>query len=164
MRATRYSAFLIAGAALVTSFAGCKDASGPTSEVYTASFSSVGVAAPGERCLALTVSIAGPGTSTPGGALTTVQSHCINPAGANPLLFDGGVYTFTYSGGRSITGTYSGTMVPTASPTVFALDGAFTITGGTGEFAGATGGGDASGTTDVVSGAATLNLAGTLVR
>ena len=164
MRATRTSAFVFAGAALVTFFAGCKDSSGPTSEAFTATFSGVAAAAPGGRCTSLTVSIAEPGTSTPGGAFATVQSHCIYPTGANPLLFDGGVYTFTYPGGGTITGAYSGVMVATAAPTVFALDGTFTITSGTGEFAGATGGGDASGTNDVVSGANTVHLAGTIIR
>jgi hypothetical protein len=110
------------------------------------------------------VSITGPGTSTPGGALTTVQSHCVDPEGANPLLFTDGIFTFTYTGGDEISGTYSGTLVPTAAPTVFDVDGEFTITDGTGAFADATGGGDATGSLDVATGDATITLTGTIER
>jgi hypothetical protein len=116
--------------------------------------------APG-RCSApaLTVVITdAPGMIAPFGAASTTQSHCVNPPS---LDFTDGIFTFTFANGGSFSGTYSGTLVPTAPP-VFAIKGTFTITGGTGSFAGATGGGTASGTQNFANGEFSLQLNGSV--
>jgi hypothetical protein len=162
----RLDHLLLAGSiAAVAAVAACDD-DGPTGgpETFTASFTSATTAAPGGRCPALTVAIAGPGTASPGGSFTTLQSHCIDPAGANPGLFSDGIFTFTYTGGDQVSGTYQGQLVPTADPAVFTIDGEFAISDGTGEFDGATGGGDAAGEANLATGDSSLELTGTIDR
>jgi hypothetical protein len=124
----------------------------------------MGVAAPPApgRCSApaLTVTITdAPGTLNPFGAASTTQSHCVTPPS---LDFTDGIFTFTFASGGSFSGTYSGTLVPIAPPVSFGIIGTFIITGGTGNFAGATGGGSASGTQDFATGEFTLQLNGTV--
>ena len=153
-------------ACTVALVAGCDD-DGPTGgpEVFTAEFANTtSTAAPGGRCPALTVTIAGPGTAAPGGSVTTAQSHCVDPAAANPGAFSNGLFTFTYADGDEIGGTYQGQLVPTADPVVFTIDGEFTITDGTGDFDASTGGGDATGETNLATGDASLQLTGTIER
>ena len=157
---SRLSILLLACTGIAT--AGCGDSTeGP--ETFTASFASASTAAPGGRCPAITVVIAAPGTSAPGGAFTTAQSHCVDPGSENGAFTDG-IFTFTYAGGNELSGTYQGQLVPTADPAEFTIDGEFTITDGAGDFDGATGGGDASGTTNLATGDAALQLTGTIKR
>jgi hypothetical protein len=127
------------------------------------SFSATSTVAPG-RCAVLTNSISGTGQISHLGHFTTAQSHCIDPTGTDPLAFTEGVFTFTAANGDTIFGTYSGHLVPTATPGLFQLDGVFTIEGGTGRFANASGGGDASGETNLAdpAGPATLILDGSI--
>lgn len=132
-------------------------------EAFAAELTATSTALPGGRCPALTVAVSGPGTATPGGALTTIQSHCVDPAGANPGAFTDGVFVFSLSDGQ-ISGTYEGQLIPTADPAVFTIDGVFAITDGSGDFEGATGGGDAAGETNLETGAASLELTGTIDR
>jgi hypothetical protein len=47
-------------------------------------------------------------------------------------------------------------------PPLFTIDGRFTFTGGAGRFAGATGGGDASGMQNFTTGDVTVSLVGTI--
>jgi hypothetical protein len=130
---------------------------------FKGSFNGTSTVAPG-RCAALTNAISGTGQITHLGHFTTAQSHCIDPTGADPLAFTDGVFTFTAANGDTIFGTYSGRLVPTATPGLFQVDGVFTIEGGTGRFANASGGGDASGETDLAdpAGPATVILAGSI--
>ncbi len=127
---------------------------------FKGTFSAIGTAAdvPGDRCPALTVHIEGPGTATHLGSLTTVQSHCVEPGS---FAFTNGQFTLTAANGDQLFGTYQGEFMP-LEPPLFTIDGAFTFTGGTGRFDGATGGGDASGTQDLATGAATVVLEGTI--
>jgi hypothetical protein len=125
---------------------------------FKGTFSAIGTAAPGDRCPALTVHIEGTGTATHLGSLTTVQSHCVEPPS---LAFTNGEFTLTAANGDQLFGTYEGEFLP-LEPPVFTLDGRFTFTGGTGRFDGATGGGDASGTQDLATGAATVVLEGSI--
>lgn len=63
------------------------------------------------------------------------------------LQFSDGKLTITAVNGDKLTATYWGAFIPTATPGVFAINGgAFTITGGTGFFAGASGTGQLQGT------------------
>lgn len=154
---------LSAAITLILAAVGCGDgSSGPGPESFTATFTSGDVTTGQGRCPDQTVSITGPGTSTPGGSLTTELSHCT--VSENPLGFTDGTFIFTYSGGDEISGTYSGALIPTATLTVFDVDGEFTITDGTGAFADATGSGSITGSLDVASGAASITLDGTIER
>jgi hypothetical protein len=123
-------------------------------------FNATGTAAviPGDRCPVLTVHIVGPGTATHLGRLTTDQSHCAEPTS---LAFTDGEFTLTAANGDELRGTYFGDFVP-LEPPLFTIDGHFTFTGGTGRFAGATGGGDASGVQNLATGDATVTLVGTI--
>jgi hypothetical protein len=97
------------------------------------------------RCPVLTNVISGTGQLTHLGRFTTAQSHCVDLTGADPLAFTQGIFTFTAANGDTIFGTYSGRLVPTATPGLFEVDGMFTIEGGTGRFVNASGGGEAGG-------------------
>jgi hypothetical protein len=125
-----------------------------------ATFSGPGIAAdiPGDRCPVLTIQITGGGTSTHLGKFTTVQSHCAAPPS---LAFTNGEFTLTAANGDQLFGTYEGDFLP-LEPPLAAIDGAFTVTGGTGRFEGATGGGDASGVQNLATGVATVALDGTI--
>jgi hypothetical protein len=152
-------------AALLSTACGDDDPTGPTTEPFTASFTAEQVAAPGGRCPALTVSITGSGEAEPGGAFTIEQSHCVDPAGPNPLAVAEGQFTFTFASGATLTGTYTDVLVPTETAGVFNLNGAATFTGGTGEFAGASGSANATGTVNLLTGEASgLALTGTITH
>jgi hypothetical protein len=130
---------------------------------FKGSFNGTSTVAPG-RCAVLTNAISGTGQITHLGRFTTAQSHCIDPTGADPLAFTNGIFTFTAANGDTIFGTYSGDLVPTATPGLFQVDGVFTIEGGTGRFANASGGGEASGETNLAdpAGPATVILDGSI--
>ena len=127
---------------------------------FKGTFTGIGTAAdvPGDRCPVLTVDIHGTGTATHVGSLTTDQGHCAEPTS---LAFTDGVFTFTAANGDQLRGTYFGEFVP-LDPPLFSIDGHFAFTGGTGRFASATGGGDASGVQNLSTGDATVVLEGTI--
>jgi hypothetical protein len=107
------------------------------------------------------IGLVGKGQGTHMGQFTETQSHCLNPA---TFEFASGQFTFTGANGDTVFGTYSGKVVPT-SATAGSIYGVFVITGGTGRFTGASGGGAATGTLDFVSGEANdLLLKGTISR
>ena len=152
-------------AALLSTACDDDNPTGPVTEPFSATFEADQVAAPGGRCPALTVSITGSGQAEPGGAFTIEQSHCVDPVGSNPLEVTDGRFTFTFASGATLTGTYVDLLVPTATPGVFNLDGDATFTGGTREFAGASGTANATGTVNLQTGEATgLALNGTITR
>jgi hypothetical protein len=127
---------------------------------FKATFNATGTAAalPEDRCPVLTVEIQGTGNATQLGRYTTEQSHCAAPPS---LAFTDGEFTFTAANGDQIRGIYFGEFVP-LDPPLFTVDGHFTVTGGTGRFAGATGGGDASGVQNLATGDVTVSLVGTI--
>lgn len=84
------------------------------------------------------------------GDFSVQQSHCITPP--LPAPFTDGVFDWSFDRGGSITGTYSGVLTNSGTPGVFAIDSAYTITGGTGRFRHATGGFDTEGTLQFVMG------------
>jgi hypothetical protein len=107
------------------------------------------------------VALVGTGHATHMGRFTETQTHCVNPTTGE---FSSGQFTTTGANGDAIFGTYSGHVVPTTA-TTGAIYGVFVITGGTGRFVGATGGGGATGTLDFVTGEANdLLLKGTISR
>lgn len=107
------------------------------------------------------VSLVGTGHATHVGLFTNTQSHCVNPS---TLDFALGQNTMTAANGDTLVGTYSGHMEITG-PNTAAIYGVFVTTGGTGRFAGATGGGVATGTLDLITGEASdLVLRGTISR
>ena len=161
------AAFTLAcdGSAVPTSPVASVEPSGTVEQAATqvpfkGTFDGVGVAAdvPGDRCAVLTVHIQGPGHATHLGRLTTDQSHCASPTS---LEFTDGEFTLTAANGDLLRGTYFGEFLP-LEPPLFSIDGHFTFTGGTGRFAGATGGGDASGVQNLATGEATVTLVGTI--
>jgi hypothetical protein len=107
------------------------------------------------------IALVGNGYATHLGLFTETQSHCVNP---QTLEFALGQSTFTSANGDTVSGTYSGHLVITG-PTTAAIYGVFLLTSGTGRFSGATGGGGANGTLDLVTGRADdLLLRGTISR
>jgi len=76
------------------------------------------------RCPVLTVNAGGGGQASHLGQFTSVQSHCVNPEGSDPLSFIDGFYTFAAANGHTIFGSYSERLVPTETPGVFGLDAA----------------------------------------
>ena len=114
------------------------------------------------RCPALTVQAEGGGQATHLGRFTSVQSHCIDPEGSDPLGFTDGFYTFTAANGDTIFGSYSGRLIPTDTPGVFSLDGHFTVAGGTSRFEDASGSGSARGLVNLANGEASVFLQGTI--
>ncbi len=87
----------------------------------------------------------GTGTSSLG-SFTSSESHCLNVATGN---FFNGLFTFDFGGGNTFFGTYVETIaLPLPPPTgVAAVSFSYTLTGGTGLYAGATGSLMASGAT-----------------
>ena len=168
---------LLSTAALLTAalFLGCERAQDPTAPSATiaaprgglpaatqvpfkGTFSGTGAASTGGRCDVLTVQIHGTGTATHLGHLTTDQNHCAEPTS---LAFTDGEFTLTAANGDQLRGTYSGEFVP-LEPPLFAIDGQFLFTGGSGRFATATGGGNASGVQNLATGDVTVELVGTI--
>jgi hypothetical protein len=79
--------------------------------------------------------IQGAGDASLLGVMTDIQSHCLalpGPADPTALPFFNGVFTFTDARGRTITGQYSGKLVPTNTsvpPTMGPPQGAWIIVG-----------------------------------
>ena len=95
--------------------------------------------------------ITGSGVSSLLGSVSIAANDCITSVG-NSLSFDGQM-TFTVSSGDEIFADYSGWFIPTSYPSIFTLkDSFFSITGGTGNFLRAKGGGKLFGTEDILSG------------
>ncbi len=79
------------------------------------------------------IGLAGTGTISHLGRTTVVQSHCFNPSTGE---YTAGVMTLTAANGDQVFTTYAGERTSEAQAEV-----QFTITGGTGRFEGASGGG-----------------------
>jgi hypothetical protein len=89
-----------------------------------------------------------------------IATDCITPDG--PLFnFSDGKFIVMTTKGDQIFAKYSGQFVPTGEGAKYVFSGAtFQVTGGTGKFARATGGGTLSGGEDMVSGAGNIKLDG----
>lgn len=131
----------------------------------TESFEIAGVllesAGPEERCPSqFGGTITGHGTSALLGRLAFVATDCITPSG--PMFnFNRGNFIIMTTTGEQIFANYSGQLVPTGQGTQFVFNGAsFQITGGTGRYLLASGGGSLQGNEDMATGAGALQLSG----
>ena len=105
-------------------------------------------------------SISGNGIGTTIHWFTALQSHCLNP---ETNEFSDGEGVFTASGnGDQLFQAYAGNLRPTVFQNIFIVNGTTNFTGGTGQFAGATGGGAVIGLLHVTSGKLALIHTGTL--
>jgi hypothetical protein len=130
---------------------------------YTAEFDDLASrVAPGPECPVLTVYIEGSGRSSHLGRTHVRQHHCINPWGPNPLAFTDGEFEATAANGDMVSGTYSGTSIPTSDPTVLEWVGTWQFTAGTGRFHGVSGSGTGSGVNNLATGTGISQLRGSI--
>jgi hypothetical protein len=108
--------------------------------------------------------IQGFGTSSlVGNKVTFLATDCITPNGTSYTFSDGKLLITTITG-ELIYANYGGQFVPTGEGTKFVFNGAtFQITGGTGRYANATGGGDMTGGEDMATGQGTIQLSGRIL-
>lgn len=144
----------ITGAALATALGACL-AAGPWAAAvagvvtFTGAYMNINPpATPGGRCdPGERLASGGPGgasgTSNLGSFDPTI-SHCITPP--LPTTYDDGIFSFQFSPGNTLTGTYDGVLTLSGVAGTFNNVQNYTVTGGTGEFAGASGTFTGSGT------------------
>ena len=92
------------------------------------------------------------GTGTVNGEAGTVAAtDCV--AAVSPLLFvfRKGRLVFTRTGGDKLNAEYSGALLPTVMPGVYAVEGNYVLSGGTGRYAEASGFGELRGTLTTLS-------------
>ncbi len=105
--------------------------------------------------------ITGTGTSSLLGTVSIEANDCITPV-ENYLSFEGKMI-FTISNGDEIFADYFGSFIPTNYPSIFTLkDSFFNITGGTGNFLSAKGGGKLQGGEDISTGWGVMQATGTI--
>jgi hypothetical protein len=93
------------------------------------------------------------------GRVVFMANDCITPT--PPLFNFAGRFIVTTLTGEQIYANYSGQFVPTGEGTKHVFSGAtFQITGGTGKYSKATGGGALTGAEDIVTGNGNLKLSG----
>ncbi len=85
----------------------------------------------------------------------------------SPPSVQDGAFTFRDSEGNTLSGVFSGILLPTADPAVMTVTGPFDFSGGSGPFAGATGGGTLDAlitftTPDLSAGVSTIEWKGTV--
>jgi hypothetical protein len=103
--------------------------------------------------------LAGLGDSPQMGRVVFLASDCITPT--PPLFNFTGRFIVTNLRGEQLHANYSGQFVPTGEGTKYVFSGAtFQITGGTGQYAKATGGGTLTGGEDMITGNGNLKLSG----
>jgi hypothetical protein len=104
--------------------------------------------------------IVGHGDSPLVGKVAFIGSDCIMPSGPLYNFSDGRIIIMTGTG-EQIYANYSGQFVPTGEGTKFVFSNAtFQVTGGTGKFFRASGGGNFTGGEDMATGAGTIKLSG----
>ncbi len=86
----------------------------------------------------LLVILSGTGTSNVG-SFTATDSHCLSAATGEVFNVFNGLFAWDFGGGNTFFGTFLGTLAPLPTPGVLAFSETFTLTGGTGLFAGASG-------------------------
>jgi len=98
----------------------------------------VGRCGPGRSTVDIQPAAPGSSTGTSNlGDFTSTQSHCITPP--LPASFDSGLFTYTFAGGDTIFGTYTGTVSLSGTPGVFDTIENLIVTGGTGQYLNAIG-------------------------
>lgn len=104
--------------------------------------------------------IIGRGEGALTGPVAFIANDCITPSGTS-FTFSAGKMIVIGVGGDQIFADYSGQFVPTGEGTKFVFSNAsFQITGGTGRFSKATGGGSLTGGEDMATGQGTIKLSG----
>lgn len=104
--------------------------------------------------------IVGSGDGALTGPVVFIASDCITQNGTLFTFSAGKLIVLTVAGDQ-IFADYSGQFVPTGVGSEFVFTGAtFQVTGGTGKFSKASGGGDLTGTEDIITGQGTLKLSG----
>ena len=95
-----------------------------------------------------------------GGKVVFIATDCITPDG--PLFnFSNGKFIVMTTSGDQIFANYSGQFVPTGEGAKYVFSGAtFQVTGGTGKFKKASGGGSLTGDEDMITGTGNIKLAG----
>ena len=119
------------------------------------------VLGPALRCTSkLGGTLVGHGSDPALGPVAFLGKDCVTPNG--PLLtFSNGRITLLTKSGEVIYANYSGQAVPTGDGTKVAFSNAtFQITGGTGRYHRASGGGDFTGSQELLTGAGTIKLSG----
>jgi len=107
--------------------------------------------------------ILGFGASPLLGKLTFLASDCITPNGAT-FTFSDGKFIITTLTGDLVFANYSGQFVPTGEGTKYVFSNAtFQITGGTGSYFKASGGGNLTGGEDMATGQGTIQLSGRIL-
>ena len=93
----------------------------------------------------------GQGTASHMGAVTLAATDCPHTQNFVNFFFSDGRLTLTAANGDKLTAIYSGTLlpVPGANLPMHAINGVFAVTGGSGRFAGARGGGSLQGSEDL---------------
>lgn len=104
--------------------------------------------------------LAGHGETVEGTPVAFVGGDCFSQSGTT-FTFSNGKFILLYPNGDQIFANYGGQFVPTGAGTAYVMNGGtFTITGGSGTYSNALGGGFLSGTEDLSNGAGTIGLSG----
>ena len=91
----------------------------------------------------------GTGTASLLGTIKGTGTDCIHPHRKGRFSFSNGKLTMVSTSGEQLRAEYSGQLTPTATAKVYTIAGTYRITGGTGRFAAATGGGTLSGVENI---------------
>lgn len=157
--------FAVASLLLGASFTASAAPAGPATSLVTKPLVVAGVLhevlGPSPRCPSkLGGTLAGHGNDPLLGQVAFMGKDCVTPNG--PLLnFGDGRITLLTESGEVIYANYSGQAVPTGEGSKVVYSNAtFQITGGTGRYRRASGGGDFTGNQDLVTGAGTIKLNG----
>lgn len=106
--------------------------------------------------------LAGHGEAIDGTPVAFVGGDCFSQSGTT-FTFSNGKFILLYPNGDQIFANYAGQFIPAGSGTAYVMNGGtFTITGGSGTYSGALGGGYLSGTEDLSNGAGTIGLSGSV--
>jgi hypothetical protein len=108
----------------------------------------------------LGVDVEAAGQATQLGRFTLDVPHVVDPATRTAV----GTYEFTAANGDKVYAEFTGTATPTATPGVLYIEETATITGGTGRFAGATGGFTGERLYDTVAGTTVGSFEGTISK
>jgi hypothetical protein len=111
----------------------------------------------------LSGNLAGYGGGTVLGRIAFLSSDCFSQNGP-VFTFAQGKFMITTTTGELLFADYSGQVLPTGEGTNGVMSGAiFTITGGTGKYARASGGGALDGTEDLATGKGTITMTGRIL-
>lgn len=158
------SVLRLATGAVLMSAALCASAAPATYKDFKLSGVLQEIPGPSARCASnFGGTILGFGASSVIGKVTFLASDCITPNGTT-YTFSDGKFLITTLTGELIFANYSGQFVPTGEGTKFVFSGAtFQVTGGTGRYARASGGGDMTGGEDMTTGQGTIQLSGRIL-